>query len=176
MRSRWENNRTYSLKNAVATLCLFALIVGAAAVLWIGVSRSLNAQASETWPTVSGTVTSTSSIIVPGKLFIELTYSYTVDGQTYENDRVSFSPKPSAQSSFDLFTYRSLFLSAAQKNEGSSITIYYQPDNPANSTLVPGGAKFFFIYGFAIILMLLVARVCYWIMTGRLGERFSNGT
>ena len=161
------------MKVVIATLCFFTLILGAVAVLWFGANRSLNAQASETWPTVSGTVTSTSSFVRPGRLRVILSYSYTVDGQTYENDRVSFSPKPADQSDFfGLLENMSLFLSAAQKNEGSSITVYYQPDDPENSVLVPSGAIFFFIYLFGAILMLLSCRFPYWIMTGQLNERF----
>jgi len=60
----------------------------------------------------------------------EITYEYTVDGQTYENSNVMPGP---GQSSTGQNRANNL---VEDHPEGETVTAYYDPENPSNSFLV----------------------------------------
>ena len=66
-----------------------------------------------------------------------VSYEYTVNGKTYDGDRVSYSTDNSCNS----------WSKDADDDypEGKGITVYYDPDNPSESVLEPGlsGIDFF---------------------------------
>ncbi len=68
---------------------------------------------------------------------LHVSYQYTVDGNAYNGDRVSYSTENSCNS----------WSKNADDDypEGKEITVYYDPDNPSESVLEPGlsGVDFF---------------------------------
>lgn len=68
---------------------------------------------------------------------LHVSYQYTVDGKTYDGDRVSYSTENSCNS----------WSENADDDypEGKEITVYYDPNNPSESVLQPGlsGVDFF---------------------------------
>ncbi|MFL2984876.1 MAG: DUF3592 domain-containing protein [Candidatus Poseidoniaceae archaeon] len=64
-------------------------------------------------------------------------YQYTVDGRTYDGDRISYT----AENSCNSWSANS----DDEYPEGKEITVYYDPTNPSESVLLPGlsGVDFF---------------------------------
>ncbi len=64
----------------------------------------------------------------------QLTYDYLVAGRAYTGDRISFGHGPTRQK-----TPVQSFVDGLPV--GSGVTVYYQPDNPDQSVLLPGGLE-----------------------------------
>ncbi|MDB4474167.1 DUF3592 domain-containing protein [Opitutaceae bacterium] len=62
----------------------------------------------------------------------QLTYDYQVAGRSYTGDRISFGHGPTRQRHPVQSVVDGLPI-------GSGVTVYYQPDNPSQSVLLPGG-------------------------------------
>ena len=64
----------------------------------------------------------------------QLTYDYQVLGRAYTGDRISFGHGPTRQQhQVQSFVDR--------RPVGSGVTVFYQPDNAAQSVLLPGGLE-----------------------------------
>ena len=67
-------------------------------------------------------------------------YQYTVEGTTYEGDRVSFAGRVSTNNEADalevIATYR----------EGSKVAVYYDPADPEEAVLEPGLTGMVFLF------------------------------
>lgn len=115
------------------------LFVGAA-VLVFGVVQLRKALASKDWPTVSGTIISAEmisrtrqresggSITVYGAAVV---YRYSVNGEEYESDRISYG----SFSSSDRSHARSVLETYPP---GRSVAVHYDPDEPGTAVLEIG--------------------------------------
>ncbi len=126
-----------------------AIIVGIGGVILVFVGRQvLLATRSRSWRQVQGAVvnsyvmTSSSSGTVRGSgggaTYLVVAYKYTVEGQTYESKRWGFDgrhPRYGSRSptSGRLMWHESELLAAYPK--GAPIRVYYDPAEPASSTI-----------------------------------------
>lgn len=135
------------------------LVVGAALTAW-GWFNLDQGRASRGWPTAEATIESSQVIsrrsssttgTRSGRRYNpEIRFEFTVDGKPYTGDRVSFRDdhygkrEPAAEI-------------AARYPVGSTVTVYYPPENPAEAVLEPtydwstyippGIGLFFFVTG-----------------------------
>ncbi len=160
------------MRTTFSGLLVLALGLGAIWLLWLGFGQALSAQATKSWPSKTGTVvsagfeTSGSGQNYSRTAFVQ--YRYSVDGVTFTNDRIAFGPKPNfkvdgTRSSARLDVIKVL----ATQSGGSDVTVYFDPDDPAESVLVSGGGLFFLIYLFCSALLLGMAVMIFLLMTGR---------
>ena len=91
---------------------------------------------NETWPTVEGKILK--SEVVQQYFFLQqysyeprIHYSYSVEGKTYESDSISmrFLSSKSADTVQEV---------VGNYPAGSQATVYYNPDDPEESVLIPG--------------------------------------
>lgn len=108
--------------------------------------------ASESWPTVNGQATKVRYETSGDSIIAEITYTYNVDGVAYENDRIDFASMRESVEVTNLFKSR---------NVGSTVRVYYDPDDPATSVLVPGVHAIYFIgvvgivsFGYLLVVVL----------------------
>jgi hypothetical protein len=136
---------------------LFSLVflVLGAAVTWYGWGELRKARESVNWPTAPGKVLS-SEVVDAGEDNMQfdaaITYAYRVEGETRRNDQVALGQWATS----DVKPVRRL---VREFPEGASITVYYNPDDPAEAVLKTGptfqswmipvmGVVFFFFGGF----------------------------
>ncbi|GAB4543036.1 MAG: hypothetical protein Kow0063_35730 [Anaerolineae bacterium] len=123
------------------------LLVISAALLAFGFFFLQEANASRSWPAVTGRVQnvrvtwdlSHSQEAMPDReYYFEVQYVYTVDGQRYTGERYSLGDGSNAAGR----TYRSeeeaREAAAAAYTAGSDITVYYDPAVPEAAVLQPG--------------------------------------
>ena len=90
------------------------------------------------WPTVPGLVTRSNLEARKKKVGrqrttdfrVEISYEYVVDDQRFENDVVRFDQGNLSTAEKELLV--------STHAEGSRVVVYYNPDNPNESVLVPG--------------------------------------
>jgi len=162
------------MKKAVAALVSASMMIGAALLFWHGSTELLAAQSSQHWPETEGTITyaafeyhgsgsnRTRSPIVR--------YRYEVNEIVYESDRIAFGPKPSDKGGGAVVTTArdDDIRSFARFREGTRAAVYFNPDNPADSVLQPGGGWFVLIYYLCGLLVLGFGVMCLLIASGRL--------
>lgn len=123
---------------------LGTLALGAVAVVW-GVINLRLARESTGWPSVQGSVLSTSYVYLDDKTSRDpanrersalVVYKYQLDTVSYRGHRVTFSEdallglwSTSEQARVVLEKYRA----------GSPVTVFYRPGDPAMAVLEPGG-------------------------------------
>ncbi|MEO8575960.1 MAG: DUF3592 domain-containing protein [Gemmatimonadales bacterium] len=110
---------------------LLFILIGGGVISW-GSRATTKVATSKSWPTVRGTVLS-SSVVVEGRRYeADVHYRFIMNGERYEsNVLVLGAPKS--------FADRSLAEKAlAVYPKGSEVTVYYEPGNPARSTLEHG--------------------------------------
>lgn len=91
-----------------------------------------NARDSRDWPSVLGYVESASPEISGNGYRVALTYSYEVEGQVYENDRISFRSEEPIFLTIGRITE---YMNDKGYIEGRRIRIYYPESDPAASVL-----------------------------------------
>lgn len=132
---------------------LFA-VVGGFVGFYFGKPLIDEAKASESWPTVQGSVTESQleSHTDDGSTTysVHVIYEYTVQGQQLDSDRVWFGGD-----------YSTSDRSGMQKIVrdypiGKQVTVYYSPDDPTESVLLPG-AYFSTYIIFVVGMVFLVA-------------------
>jgi hypothetical protein len=112
------------------------------------------------WPTVTGTIIASVTFVEEGEYgkttYPSVSYSYEVAGRIYEGDRIEWSGP--------LWTdnLQRLQRFGSAHPVGSRVTVYYDPDNPANALLEPkalGAAEMFLYLAvlFGIVGLLLLA-------------------
>lgn len=90
---------------------------------------------SKTWPRTQGTVLK--SYVAPfgmgarGDYMATIIYKYTINGQVYKSHRLSVIQTASKQ----LTSLRGF---VAEHPEGTQVTVYFSPNDPSLSVLVPG--------------------------------------
>lgn len=123
----------------------------------IGKPMRAQAAASVSWPTTEGQITVSrvekNEARKGGATYTAvITYQYSLDGQTFEGDRVWFGDDYSVSNAF-----ASAFRAAVRRYPvGKAVKVHYDPDEPGDSVLEPGptwsGSVFYFI---GLVLMTL---------------------
>ncbi len=118
--------------------------------------------ASESWPTVEGVITFAEVRVhqpsvrdrrelgLKTRYTPRITYRYQVDGKTYENHVIG------------RYGYTSKWASGISRGQyavGKPVTVYYNPENPAESVLEPGlGGYALAPCGLALLFLALAVR------------------
>lgn len=140
--------------NSILIIALiFAVIFGVLGVIFIIVAQSAKkkAAAAAAWPTVTGKVISVQ--VHEHKHYDSedhrteysyepvVEYTYTVGGRQYSGSKISFGANR-----FDRNTAQK---KAATYPQGASVTVFYDPSDPAKSVLEPqaAGSKVFLVIG-----------------------------
>ena len=112
-----------------------ATIVCATIIAAVGINALIQIYESHTWPSVFGTIEATelqtSSRRRVGKYSPRITYSYTIDGKSYQNNRIS-----KTDFSSDLGGWAKKMI--ASYPSGKIVKVYYNPSNHRDSLLQPG--------------------------------------
>ena len=113
---------------------LICLLI-AAVVAWLAHVTRAEARASRQWPTTQGVITrcdvTVRELDSGNEHKLEVAYTYTVDGATHDGDRVGPGGSPT-------FSTEELARPAAQKYAtGTTVTVWYDPQDPATSLLDP---------------------------------------
>ncbi len=116
------------------------LIIGGIAGAVFGVNYVAAANQSASWRTADG-VTTAAAVSAhagngssKGSYSVDVSYTYQVDGQSYQSDRLAFNgvrqynSKSKAQAAL------------ASYAAGSAVTVYYHPDDPSVSVLESGSS------------------------------------
>ena len=141
-------------------LGLVLLFGGGAALAGYGFYVTNQAESAKDWPTVDGAITSSSyeyTTTDDGTTTYKpiLEYSYQVDGVTYENDRMDFRVDPRK---FDTLNELQAWV-RQEISRGAKLTVYYNPDDPADSVLIPETDQFPTIFIFAGIGLLALGTI-----------------
>lgn len=91
----------------------------------MGVIDHQRGQASESWPNVQGEVISERHRLRKNRYSIF--YAYEVDGVRYENSRVNFQNDKASKKEM-----------VERYDKGARLPVYYDPQDPDESVLVPG--------------------------------------
>ena len=153
-------------------LVVVGLVLGGVWLSYIGLGQLMLAHASKTWPSVTGTIVS-AGVKTAGtgqnysrKVFVQ--YRYTVEGSNHSNDRMVFSPTPNFKVDGTIASARDTAIKElATRPGGSEITVYYDPEDPRNAVLLPGGTWFFLLYVFGSVLMFAFAFMVFPMSSGR---------
>lgn len=153
----------------LSVLCgggIFLLLAGLGVFLIIFNQRNKKkAGASQSWPSAAGQITQayvrqSTSTDTDGDMstyyYPHLEYTYTVMGQTYTGKRVAFGAETGYGNDAQASAKLSRFPAA-----GSPVTVYYDPQNPAEAVLErrAGGTTFMLVAGI-ICLVLSLCIVC----------------
>jgi hypothetical protein len=117
--------------------------------------QGLRANASKLWPTSSGTVIASSLEKSPDgrwRYRAVLRYRYRVGGKEYLSDRIFWGGNEGRQ--------RHMESVIAAYPQGASVTVRYDPQNPAEAILDPGqniGSRPLVLYAMAMIALGLFA-------------------
>jgi len=108
-------------------LIVFPLVMGILFIVFGIRNHSLGNQ-SEHWPSVQGKLVGESRSIRK-KQRVHISYEYSVQGATYKNSRVNFQDDKSSKKTI-----------SSKYNVGDSLPVYYNPENPEQSVLMPGSS------------------------------------
>lgn len=113
---------------------LLGLGPGLAMLAW-AFRNYLKDTSTNNWPTMEGTITSARHISgSKGMGFLEITYSYNVQGQSYKSKRISFG-----NPYFCCDVFRSLYKRLLKEcRVGDKVRIYVDPHNSKVSVLITG--------------------------------------
>lgn len=142
-----------ALEDLLVTVCAVVILALVAAVLiaigWINHRR---AQATLAWPASPGQVLAAVVGVQSGEngptYFPRITYTYNVNGQTYQNDRlvigggISGNRGPAEQI-------------VARYPAGSSVPVYFNPANPQEAVLERRSGSTRFLVGLGAFLLLM---------------------
>jgi hypothetical protein len=125
-----------TLGGAACTVILPVLILGGIGFFLYRRYQQGNAyrQSSQTWPSTSGTVLmSTVQSKRTGRsrsIYPVVVYQYTVNGQNYQNQRIK-----AGEQFMSIRITGEAQATAARYPVGATVTVYYNPANPAESAL-----------------------------------------
>ena len=122
----------------------------------IGVSLLAGADiiSAQNWATANGKIEETTFMITgsrPSTTAEQVSYSYQVNGQTYESDRVYFGLTISDNKSPVRY----------QKDE--HVYVYYDPTNPGNSVLQPNDTHSIMLGGIGGMVFIAFSLFGYWL-------------
>ncbi len=136
--------------------------VGVVVGLFVARPMLNNARATEQWPQTDGEVLESSLQESQGDDGIlysaHVVYRYALDGGEFESSRIWYGGQYSTGDRSEIFEVVKRF------PVGSSVTVYYSPDKPSESVLIPGtfvvsqvlsiiGFIFLAVGGFLLLLM-----------------------
>lgn len=119
------------------------------------------AHASATWPSAGGTILESGTRQMKHRgsvrIYPSVKYSYTVGGAAYEGETIQLSSEYAGEAQAQ---------EIAQRFRPGPVQVYYDPNNPSESVLQPGGAvriQWFMLVGGSVIFggglfMLLLVR------------------
>ena len=113
-------------RKAILTMLLAAFIVAGGYAAVVAASDLRLASEAEGWPSTEGTIVRS---VQHGRRWLELRYNYEVQGQLFSGHRASFRD---GKIRFGRRTRREMY------SVGSSVTVYYAPNEPSNSVLEIG--------------------------------------
>jgi len=156
------------MENLFLTLCLGLVLLGCfAGGVWMivhTINSKRKAEASQSWPGVQGTVTKTwiqnietqdSEGMTSTTFKPRVSYEYSVGGQAYSGERLAFG----AGKAYGRHRKAEEVLAAYPVN--GAVTVYYDPQNPAEATLLQqaqGGLGM--IIAGAILILIPIFVVC----------------
>lgn len=135
-----------TMKNVYALLILglFVMFFGGIG-LYVGWDRVVQGRASRSWPNTPGEITysqinrtyapATESRDSEFRYHPEIHYAYTVNDVRYEAERIAFSDPPGGANERGEETAQAVL---ARYPLLASVTVYYDPDDPATAVLEPG--------------------------------------
>ena len=112
-------------------MCLVGYLVG----IHFGKPILDQAKASESWPTVNGTVLESDLEKHSGEsttYSANIVYRYTVEGEDFDSDRVWFGGGYSTSNRSEMQDV------VREYPVGQAVTVHYSPENPAEAVLKPG--------------------------------------
>jgi hypothetical protein len=127
------------LKLRVFIYLFFAVILGLPSV-WLSLDLYHYAQGSQSsdWPSTDGTILSSRVTSVSEKGHSRYTprvdYSFTVSGKEFESNRITFRTLSASRE--DALHIANRFL------KGETVQVYYNPNDPSKSVLMPGSGSF----------------------------------
>ncbi|MEP6776830.1 MAG: DUF3592 domain-containing protein [Chthoniobacterales bacterium] len=101
-------------------------------LLWKAWQNHQTAKASTAWPTTTGTITKVERFKRLFRSLPRVGYSYSVDGKSYESERISFATG-----------YRPREVDAVlnRYSVGESVPVFYSPSNSNEAVLEPGSNR-----------------------------------
>lgn len=133
---------------------LYGIAMTAAGIICFIIGRNTlkTARASKKWPAVQGKITSSGTAqmntLQGGPAYAaSVKYEYEVDGKKYNADRISMGQYGTGGGGHAK-------AEAAKYPAGKTVAVHYDPQNPSQAVLEPGGAVFtsVFLLFFAVIL------------------------
>ncbi|UCE25362.1 MAG: DUF3592 domain-containing protein [Candidatus Zixiibacteriota bacterium] len=120
------------MRKAIIYSLYFLCAAGGAVLAAIEIETVLRGREMRTWPTVPGVVTE-SEVVGDRAIRPRVVYDYTVDGTIYRSESDLRVPMfGGRRKKYDVATKL-----VAKYPVGSQVTVYYQPDSVARSTIVP---------------------------------------
>jgi len=132
-------------------------IVVGVAIFGLGINLYKKAKASETWPTVDGVVFSSEVSSYKDskkntRYSANVNYSYMIENKEYTSNDISMSEVTSSNVS-------SAEKICKQYPEGTKVKVFYNPENPDESLLIPGTSFVVYLPMIAGAIFLLIGIV-----------------
>jgi len=122
-------------------------------LLWLGVKTLRTARASKKWPVAAGVVvfsgTEAKSSLGDGPAtYAKVRYEYEVEGRKYSSERISIGQYGTGGGGHAK-------AEAAKYPVGAIVKVFYDPADPSQAVLEPGGALFLaiFLLFFGVIML-----------------------
>lgn len=112
-----------------------ALLIGPA-LIWTGMRNNFPGRRSLQWPKVQGTVVRCERSPDYHIYHLDFSYRYRVDGIAYMGTQLGFWEPYFRGHRYDYQTF------AAQHPVNSLLDVYYDPQHPGNSVIIPGADEF----------------------------------
>lgn len=143
MKRMSKNRRSYFDRFLLVRIALIALMVFGAFLVYFQTTALIRARQSGSWPRTTGVLS-----VEVGQYRKTLSYQYSVDGVTYTADRVIFGELGNRVRSKE-------WTAVSDSPNGNELAVYYNPDNPEESTLFTellSGSWFHFLLGGVFLL------------------------
>lgn len=169
-----DEERFWNRYRFVQTLAHIAALWAAIAVvaLLAGASAFMTARAQAAWPSVTGQVTAveTDTVWLAGRFprmvnAVRVVYEYRVGDELFSSDQVNNNAVPVEVESLEgarlLATYPA----------GAAVTVYYDPDDPAQSVLERAPTSGAFMAGLTMLALAAVVGLAAWFLRGWMKDR-----
>lgn len=164
-----EDERFWNRYRFVQTLAHIAALWAAIAVvaLLAGASAFATAREQSAWPSEPGQVTAveTDTVWLAGRFprmvyAVRVVYEYRVGDELFSSDRVNMNPVPVEVDSDEGARL------AATYPEGAIVTVYYDPDDPAQSVLERAPLTGAFMAGLTMLVLAAAVGLVAWLLRG----------
>ncbi len=163
--------------SAISLLVTIPFVIVGVVFLILGLNARRRASIAKSWPQAMGQILSSgvearrsrSGSGTSTTYYLRVVYTYQVSGQQFTNDRVTVGTP------VGLGNYRAVEKRAAAYPSGSSVMVYYNPDNPADAVLearAPSG-NVFIVIGLVVFALLAVTNLfMFGMLNSVLGDFF----